>query len=729
MNEDLVKEENLTNNTNTKEGENKEGVSSETTNDVETEEVETPTNDKPAAEEQSPSEPKEDKSEPEETSADKPLDETSEEKIEQTSEEESGVETEEIEVSEEQKEDTEEVSGEEQETSEPEEAEASDEQEEEIEPDESVFIGADVEMEKALEVYGDAFGPSVGSVVKGEVVKIASDEVMVDIGYKSEGYIDINEFDKRSDGSPDIDVGDKIDVYFMRKEDEDGIIVLSKEIANNKLAWNSIEEAYKEGTPIEGKVTKRIKGGLRVNIGSLQAFLPASQVDIRPVPSPEDYVGETLKMKVIKLSRPRRNIVLSRRLLLEEKLEKKKAKLLDTLEAGQTRKGVVKNITDFGAFVDLGGVDGLLHKTDMSWGRVNHPSEKVSKEDELEVKILDVDVERERVSLGLKQQTPDPWLSIEEKYPEGSTVGGKVVNITDYGAFVELEEGVEGLLHVSEMSWSQKFIHPSKVVNKDDKIEVKVLNIDVEKRRISLGLKQLKPNPWDTIEEKHPPGSKITGKVRNITDFGAFVEVEEGIDGLVHVSDMTWAKRMVNPHDIVDEGEEVEVRVMSIDTEEQRISLSLRHTKPDPWLKVPEKYKVGTTVKGQVVNSTDFGAFAKLEEGVEGLIHISELAEHHVEKVENVVSVGDILNLKVINIDPIERRIGLSLKAYQNEQKGSQEKQDRSEKQGKSRKRRDKDRVPSGKYKEQLEKKPSTALGAKLQEELANALRKKQDNQ
>ena len=675
MNEDFVKEEQLTNNTNTKQDETqKNNSNNETITNLEKPKTETPTND------EEPSSEKEDKSQPE-LPTDKPLDETNEEETadgvsnEETSEEKVEPESEETVVSDDK------------------EAEAASDEE-------ALVIDTNVEMEEALDAFK---GPNEGDVVKGKVVKINSDEVMVDIGYKSEGYISITEFDKRPDGSPDIDVGDEIDVYLMRKEDADGLIVLSKEIANQKLVWEKIANAYREGTPIEVKISKRIKGGFRVKIEDMPAFLPASQVDLYPVSNFEDYIGKTLEMKVIKLSKPRRNIVLSRRVLLEEELEKKKAKLLNSLEKGQIQKGVVKNITDFGAFVDLGGVDGLLHRTDMSWGRVNHPSEKVSKGDELEVKILDVNKEEEKVSLGLKQKTPDPWLSVEEKYPEGSVVEGKVVNITDYGAFVELEEGVEGLLHVSEMSWSHRLTLPSNIVNKGDKIEVKVLKIDTEDRRISLSLKELQPNPWETLEERYPPGSKIRGKVRNITDFGAFVEIEEGIDGLVHVSDMSWAKRMVDPADILKEGDEVEVRVMSIDAEKQRVSLSLRHTKPDPWLKAPEKYKVDTVVKGKIVNLTDFGAFAKLEDGVEGLIHISELSEHHVEKVKNVVSVGDELNLKVINVDLIERKIGLSLKAYQAKQQ---------------------DTVPVSKYQKQLEKKPSTTLGVLLKEELTNAIEK-----
>jgi small subunit ribosomal protein S1 len=353
---------------------------------------------------------------------------------------------------------------------------------------------------------------------------------------------------------------------------------------------------------------------------------------------------------------------------LEDELKARRRDLLESLQVGQILEGTVKNITDFGAFVDLGGVDGLLHKVDMSWGRINHPSEVISAGDKTQVVVLDVKPEEERISLGLKQKTPDPWSTVEEKYPVDSLVTGKVTNVVDYGAFVELEEGVEGLVHVTEMSWSRRLVHPSKIMNKGDIIEARVLDIDTDRKKISLGLKQLQPNPWELLETKYPVGSRIHGKVRNLTDFGAFVEIEKGIDGLIHVSDMSWAKRFVNPREILQEGDEVEVIVLSIDTENQRVSLGLKQIEPDPWLKVSEKYKVGSTVRGEVVNLTDFGAFVRLEEGVEGLIHISELDDRHVETPDEIVSEGDVLNLKVISIDGIERRIGLSLRSYKQEQ-------------------------------------------------------------
>jgi small subunit ribosomal protein S1 len=376
-------------------------------------------------------------------------------------------------------------------------------------------------------------------------------------------------------------------------------------------------------------------------------------------------------MKVIKLSRRRRNIVLSRRVILEEEREAKRQATLSILEAGQIREGIVKNITQFGAFIDLGGVDGLLHKSDMSWGRVNYPSEAVSVGDKVEVMILSVDADAGKISLGMKQKTPDPWLSVEEKYPVGSTVSGRVVNIVDYGAFVELEPGVEGLIHVSEMSWTRRIPHPSRLLRKGDVIQARVLDVDANKQKISLGIKQLQPNPWELLSEKYPVGSRIQGTVRNLTDFGAFVEIEEGIDGLIHVSDLSWAKRVMNPSDILSEGEQVEVVVLSIDSEKQRVSLGLKQIEPDPWIQVPEKYAIGSIVRGKVVNITSFGAFAKLEEGVEGLIHISELDERHVDSPEEIVSVDEELELKVISLDSEERRIGLSLKEAKSDQEDS----------------------------------------------------------
>ncbi|MEK7399852.1 MAG: 30S ribosomal protein S1 [Candidatus Poribacteria bacterium] len=507
-----------------------------------------------------------------------------------------------------------------------------------------------------------------GEIVKGVVIKIDRDEVMVDVGYKSEGYIPLSEFGTNQDGTPKVKVGDVVDVYLLRKEDQDGLVVLSKEIADQKIVWDRIAEAYESGEVIQGKITKRIKGGLKVEIDNVKAFLPASQVELRPVQNFDRYIGKSLDMKVIKLSKRRRNIVLSRRVILEEEREAKRQSTLSTLEVGQVRDGVVKNITQFGAFIDLGGVDGLLHKSDMSWGRVNHPSEVVAVGDKIEVMVLSVDAEASKISLGMKQKSQDPWLSVETKYPIDSVISGKVVSIVDYGAFIELEPGVEGLIHVSEMSWTRRVPHPSKMLKKGDVIQVKVLDVDPSKQKISLGLKQLQMNPWEVLASKYPIGSKIIGKVRNLTDFGAFVEIEEGIDGLIHVSDLSWAKRAMNPSDLLKEGQEVEAVVLSIDPEKQRVSLGLKQIEPDPWIQVPEKYAIGSVVKGKIVNITNFGAFAKLEEGVEGLIHISELDEKHVDNPNEIVSIGEELDLKVISLDPEERRIGLSLKEAKGEQ-------------------------------------------------------------
>jgi small subunit ribosomal protein S1 len=507
-----------------------------------------------------------------------------------------------------------------------------------------------------------------GEIVKGVVIKIDRDEVMVDVGYKSEGYIPLSEFGTNQDGTPKVKVGDVVDVYLLRKEDQDGLIVLSKEIADQKIVWDRIAEAYDSGEVIQGKITKRIKGGLKVEIDNVKAFLPASQVELRPVQNFDRYIGKSLDMKVIKLSKRRRNIVLSRRVILEEERESKRQSTLSTLEVGQVREGVVKNITQFGAFIDLGGVDGLLHKSDMSWGRVNHPSEVVAVGDKIEVMVLSVDAEASKISLGMKQKSQDPWFSVETKYPIDSVISGKVVSIVDYGAFIELEPGVEGLIHVSEMSWTRRVPHPSKILKKGDVIQTKVLDVDPSKQKISLGLKQLQMNPWEVLASKYPIGSKIIGKVRNLTDFGAFVEIEEGIDGLIHVSDLSWAKRAMNPSDLLKESQEVEAVVLSIDPEKQRVSLGLKQIEPDPWIQVPEKYAIGSVVKGRIVNITNFGAFAKLEEGVEGLIHISELDEKHVDNPNEVVSIGEELDLKVISLDPEERRIGLSLKEAKGEQ-------------------------------------------------------------
>ena len=548
------------------------------------------------------------------------------------------------------------------------------------------------EIESLEEAYDNSLKAfSEGEIVKGTVINVDHDEVMVDIGFKSEGYIPVSEFPVSDDRTPTINVGDQIDVYIVRREDSEGQLVLSKEIADQKLVWDEITEAYEAGRVVAGTVVQRIKGGLQVDLGKLRAFLPASQIELRPPQDFEQYIGQTLEAKVVKLSKRRRNIVLSRRVILEEELAAQKTALFENIETNQVRSGVVKSITTFGAFVDLGGIDGLLHKTDMSWRRVNHPSEVVAVGDEIEVMVISVDLDSEKVSLGLKQKTLDPWESVEEKYPIDSTVTGKVVGIVNYGAFLELEEGVEGLIHISEMSWTRRNIAPSKVVAKDDVIDAVVLDIDKDNQKLSLGLKQLHPNPWELLETKYPVGTKLTGRVRNLTNFGAFVEIEEGIDGLIHISDLSWLKRIVDPREVLKEGDEVEVMVLSIDPAQQKISLGLKQIEPDPWIEVPNKYKIGSVVRGKVVNITSFGVFAQLEDDIEGLIHISELAEQRIEKPEDIVSVGEELNLKVIHLDPTERRIGLSLKAARAEQERAtitqyqQEQEERSQPQEKDR--------------------------------------------
>ena len=561
-----------------------------------------------------------------------------------------------------------------------------------------------------------------GEIVKGIVVDVNRDEVMIDIGFKSEGYIPASEFEPGQEGLPAVQAGDEIDVYIVRREDSEGQIVLSKKIADQTLIWDEIAAAHEAGTPVQGRITERIKGGLRVSVGSLRGFLPASQVELRPIQNLEQYVGQTLDMKVISLSKRRHNIVLSRRAWLEAELVQKRAEILNTLEVGQHITGVVKNITAFGAFVDLGGVDGLLHKTDMAWKRIHHPSEVVSVGDEIDVQVIGIGQENEKISLGLKQMTPDPWADIEGKYPVGSTVRGVVVNIVNYGAFLQLEEGVEGLIHVSEMAWTRRNVAPSRIVNKGDEIEAIVLEISREDKRISLGLKQLKQNPWELLEQRSPVGSKITGRIRNLTSFGAFVEIEPGIDGLIHTSDLSWTKRGAAANDALKEGNEIEVVVLQIDAAERRVSLGLKQTQPDPWEEVPEKYKVGSVVRGTVVNLTSFGAFTKLEEGIEGLIHISELADRRIEKPEEIVSVGDELDLKVINLSPKDRRIGLSLKALLAEQERAAAPEEGEEKPPKARPER-----PSRSRREREPRRQSqpeetvTTLGALLKEEMGKS--------
>jgi small subunit ribosomal protein S1 len=499
-----------------------------------------------------------------------------------------------------------------------------------------------------------------GEIVRGRVVHIGRDSVLVDVGYKSEGIIDLDEF---PDQGRHLRVGEEVDVLLEEKEDSEGQVILSKEKANRIKIWDDISKKYDNNDVVDGVVVARIKGGLTVDIG-LKAFLPGSQIDLRPVRNLDKLIGERLQMRIIKLNKRRGNIVLSRRVLLEEERQRAKEKTLASLAEGQIIEGVVKNITEYGAFIDLGGIDGLLHITDMSWGRVSHPSELFAIGDKVKVMVLKFDQEHERVSLGLKQMTPDPWMNVAEKYPESSRVSGKVVSITDYGAFVELEEGIEGLVHVSQMSWARRTRHPSKIVNIGDTIEAVVLSVDKDKKRISLGMKQIEPNPWTTVDERYPVGSEVEGKVRNLTDFGAFIALEEGIDGLIHISDMSWTQRVKHPSEILKKGQKVRAVVLNVDKENERLSLGLKQMELDPWTQVQTKYHVGQDVRVKVVKVTNFGAFAELEDGVEGLIHLSELSREKITDPEEVVSVGQELDAKIIKIDLETRKIGLSVRAF-----------------------------------------------------------------
>jgi small subunit ribosomal protein S1 len=500
-----------------------------------------------------------------------------------------------------------------------------------------------------------------GEIIRGKVVEVGKEFVTIDVGYKSEGQIPISEFYTR-DHKLEVKKGDEVDVFLERREDEEGIIILSKEKADKMKVWGEISHiCQKDDGVIEGVVVSRVKGGLTVDIGVL-AFLPGSQVDLHPVRDLNKLVGKTFKFKVLKFNRRRGNIVLSRRALLEEEREILRKETLSKLYVGAVVEGIVKNITDYGVFIDLGGVDGLLHVTDISWGRVGHSSEQFSIGDQLKVKVINFDENAGRVSLGLKQLTPDPWSSVEEHYPVGSRVRGRAVSITDYGVFVELGEGVEGLVHVSEMSWTKKIRHPSKYVNVGDIVEAVVLSVDSEKRRISLGMRQVEPNPWDIIEEKYPVGTKIVGQVKTVTDFGIFIGIDEGIDGLVHVSEMSWTKKIKNPANIYKRGQEVEALVLKIDKENERFSLGIKQLHPDPWETVPKKYKARQAVTGKVTSLTDFGAFVELEEELEGLIHVSEIGTGKVERPSDILKVGDTVTALVINVDVKERKIGLSIK-------------------------------------------------------------------
>ncbi len=498
-----------------------------------------------------------------------------------------------------------------------------------------------------------------GQILRGTVIEVRDNEVLLNIGFKSEGVIPLEEF-----GGAEVKVGDEYDVFLEHLEDQDGLVVLSKERADFLKVWDKIKTAHENGEVVHGVVDRRIKGGLVVKLWGVDTFLPGSQVALRQVPDLDQMIGQEIECQIIKKNKRRRNVVVSRRIVLEREREEKKKQLMAELDKGQVRKGVVKNITDFGAFVDLGGIDGLLHITDLSWGRVKHPSEVVNIGDEIEVKVLDFDRERERISLGLKQLQPYPWENVEQKYPEGSIVRGKVVSITNYGAFVELEQGIEGLIHISEMSWTRHIKHPSKILSIGDIVEVMVLKVDKEHEKISLGLKQTEEDPWLTLSERYPVGTIIEGRVRNLTDFGAFVEVEEGIDGLVHISDMSWTKRVRHPKEVVRKGDMVQVQILDIDAEKRRISLGIKQLQENPWPRLAEEYPSGRQVEGTVTRMLDHGLVVEIDDDLEGFVPVGHLAIPKIDKPQHYFQEGERLPLVVIKMDAENRRIVLSVVDY-----------------------------------------------------------------
>jgi small subunit ribosomal protein S1 len=497
-----------------------------------------------------------------------------------------------------------------------------------------------------------------GSIVKGRVLEIRPREVLVDIGYKSEGVIPSSEFDDIDQ----VEVGDEVEVLLERLENEDGMVVLSKEKAAHKQNWDKIVKVFEGDGLIKGKVKAVVKGGLTVNIG-VEAFLPGSQIDIVPPRDLQQFVGNTYDFKIVKINDERKNVVLSRREIIEQERAEKRSRFLETVQVGNTVKGTVKNLTDFGAFIDLDGMDGLLHITDMTWGRLTHPSELLKIGQEVDVVVLDINKEKERVSLGLKQTQRNPWDKIEERFPVGAKVHGKVTNLVPYGAFVEIEEGVEGLIHVSELSWTKRITRPSDVLTQGQEIEAVVLGVNKEEQKISLGVRQLDPNPWDAIEQRYALSSVVKGKIRNMTAYGAFVELEEGIDGMIHVSDLSWTRKINHPSEVLKKNDEVEAIVLDIDKVNQRISLGIKQLESDPWKEIDQKYKIGDLVTGKVTKLASFGAFVQLQDDIDGLVHISQLSEEHVAKVKDVLKVGQEVEARVIKVDKAERRIGLSIKA------------------------------------------------------------------
>ncbi len=533
---------------------------------------------------------------------------------------------------------------------------------EEIERELEEIVGSD-SLEKIEAVFDTSIKNfDLGTILKGRILGVIGNNVILDTGYKSEGIVPLSEFASHEE----VEVGTDIEVMLESFEDDTGLIQISKQKADRIRGWEKVVNKYQEGDVVTGRVVRKIKGGLLVDVG-IPIFLPASQIDIKPPGEIAEYIGSEVTCKILKIDEIQQNIIVSRRKLIEEERNKQKREFLDSVEIGQVVKGEVKNIADFGAFIDLGGIDGLLHITDMSWGRISHPSEMLAIGDEVDVKILDIDAVKDKVSLGLKQKTENPWTSVEEKYPIGSKIKGQVVNIMSYGAFIKLETGIEGLVHISEMSWTRRINHPSDVVAIGDSVEAVVLNINKEKEEISLSIKQVEQNPWTNIEEKYQPGHTIKGRVRNLTNYGAFIEIDEGIDGLLHISDMSWSKKVAHPSEIIKKGEMIEVKILSVDKDKKRVSLGIKQLSDDPWKKeIPEKYHVGDIVKGKVAKMTDFGAFIDLSNGLEGLLHISEVSKEKIKKLESVISIGQELDVKIVKIEPEARKIGLSLKGIEN---------------------------------------------------------------
>jgi small subunit ribosomal protein S1 len=521
-------------------------------------------------------------------------------------------------------------------------------------------------MEELLGIYESSLKKfEEGQVVTGTVISVGKDMVLVDVGYKSEGRISIQEFIDEH-GNVNVNLGDQFEVMIEVWDEEEETVLLSREKAKKVKVWDAIKDIYDADGTIEGVITNRVKGGFSVDIG-LQAFLPGSQADLRPIRNMDEMVNKTYEFKILKYNKKRNNIVLSRRVLLEAEREKLRSATLEAIENDKVMEGIVKNITEYGIFVDLGGVDGLLHITDISWGRVKHPSELYTVGDKITVKILSYDFEKERVSLGMKQLTPDPWTTAKEKYPIGSKVLGKVVSLTDYGAFIELEEGVEGLIHVSEMSWTRKIRHPSQMVTVGEQVEAVVLDLKPDNRRISLGIKQTQENPWEVISQKYPVGTIIEGKIKNITEFGLFIGIDDDIDGLVHISDISWTKRIKHPSEVYKKGDTIQAVVLDIDKSNERFSLGIKQTQADPWETVAERYEVGKEISGIITNLTDFGVFVELEEGIEGLVHVSEISKENIKSPKDHYQVGETITAKVMNINSDERRIGLSIKRLEDD--------------------------------------------------------------